>query len=176
MNATNGKFYDVNGNDQYDIACQYRAPAPCPDGFRYYVDEKSWEYGMSSCVAVFPADVYSTAALQCGLVGGSPILNQAITYNHLITFHNISSTALVSSPLTKFVANLSSISGMATGENAGTMPGLYWTGALIQGGVLSWSDRRLFDSAVRNPDNYSPATIAGGTYVGVGVRFGLESC
>ncbi len=36
MHKSTAKFYDVASTERLDFVCQYRAPAPCTDGYRYY--------------------------------------------------------------------------------------------------------------------------------------------
>ena len=153
MNKTTGKFHDVMATTVMDIVCQYRAPAPCPDGFRWYYDASANEHGLSSCIQVFPADTHDDAASTCGQYSlNSPQIYQGITYNHLASYHNVTGSS--STPLIDFVMSLSALASVPP-------QGLYWTGALVQGGVVSWGDGRVFDCVVHNPLGYTTAQIQG---------------
>ena len=158
MNKTTGEFYDVMATTVMDIVCQYRAPAPCPDGFRWYYDASANEHGMSSCIGVAPAaDTHDGATADCGqYVLNSPQVYQGITYNHLVTLHNLTGTQ--STPLVDMISSLAGLSGFPA-------KGVYWTGALVQGGVARWGDFRLFDSVIQNPMGYSSTDIHGDLYV-----------
>jgi hypothetical protein len=156
MGKADGKFYDVNGSYVIDILCQYQAPAPCPAGYRLYIDSSKTEHGLSSCIKVFAPDTYDAGTSECGNSGGSPKVYQLATYNHLATFSHIDGIA--TTPLVTFVKSLATLSGIVPGN-------LYWTGALIQAGVVSWGDNRVFDSVVQNPNAYTADQIASDSYV-----------
>ena len=157
MNKTTGKLYDVKASQLLDFVCQYRAPAPCPDGFRYYVDSTLAEYGLSSCLLMFPADGYNNAAAQCGAYIDASPQNQLVTYNHLASFHNL--TGATTTPLVAFHNTLATLNEVSIGTSAGDFAGVYWTGGLVLQGAVSWNDHRAFDSAVANPFGYTQAHI-----------------
>lgn len=154
------KFYDVSTTDEMDIICQYRAPAPCPKGFRLFASvgdssNATIEYGMSSCINVFAPATLEHAADACASFG-APVTsdvagNPALKYKHLATYHNLSGAGYT--PLTSFAKTLAAVRGV-TGP-------LFWTGAELRrngstGYTNVWLDGHVFDSVVAN--NSVPVT------------------
>lgn len=141
-----GYFFDVSGSEVMDILCQYRTPAPCPPGFKLYWDRpKGNEYGLSSCVNVYPPATLQVARDICATAAAGP-LNGFTTYLHLATFYRLSGTR--HTPLTQLVRDLSTIRGIGGP--------LYWTGGdIVLAGAgpavrNTWADNRTFDSSVAN--------------------------
>ena len=121
--------------------CQYRAPVPCPRGYRYYADVSLTEHGMSSCIKVFPADTHDNAVATCGSLHGATPADQSLSYKHVARFHNLNASA---TPLVNFVATLAAVQGLSGQQ--------MWTDATLASGVLFWSNTFntlvAFDSVV----------------------------
>jgi hypothetical protein len=146
MGRTNGNFYDVNGDERMDHICQYRAPAPCPPGFKYHLPastDPASEYGKPSCLRVFPPAPIGRARAECFAHGKQPA-NPSIKYFHLATFGALVGT--MNNPTTNFIKTLA----QAEGVDISLTP-KFWTGGLLTStdGVTlqaSWVDDRTFDS------------------------------
>ena len=130
-----------------DVLCQYRAPAPCPRGYKYYADATMLQHGMPSCVKVFPPATRDVAAATCGSdvaeVVPPPLVaavSPANAYSHLARFYRLNGTA--GTALTSLVLTLAAINNI-TGP-------LFWTDALVLGDVPQWSvPNQPFDANVR---------------------------
>lgn len=82
------QFFDVGVAEVMDVVCMYRAPAPCPPGFRLYVDDGT-EHFMSSCVRVYPPATLSVARDTCA--SAWPEARQSgAKYQHLATYSALS--------------------------------------------------------------------------------------
>jgi hypothetical protein len=148
IDKTTGKFYDISGTEKMDFVCQYRAPAPCSEGYRYFSPsglDATNEFGMASCVKVFGTPATLLAAKdKCGKLKAQPI-NPNVVYAHLATYHQVKS-GQPATPLTGFVKRIA--------QRRGITQTRFWTGAqliLSPGGadfVPSWQDNRIFDSDV----------------------------
>jgi hypothetical protein len=144
IHKTTGQFYDIAGDQKMDFVCQYRAPAPCSEGYRYFSPaglDANNEYGMASCVKVFPTPTTLVLAQQkCGLLKAQPV-NNKVVYAHLATYHNV--LGGTATPLTAFVKRMA--------QRLGAGP-RFWTGGqlLLTGSdfIPNWQDLRPFDSTL----------------------------
>ena len=58
---SDANFLDISGDLVTDFMCQYRAPAPCREGYHYYFPGSedlapTSEYGLASCVKLVSVD------------------------------------------------------------------------------------------------------------------------
>jgi hypothetical protein len=165
----NCRFYDVSGFNPMDFVCQYRAPAPCKDGYTYFNPAGTTvkeEYGMSSCIKVFPADTYARALDTCGTPkdGSGKVVSWLpdslfVNYLHLVTLQSLDATPTGMAALIKRLASKAGINYAAPSVG-------FWTGAMVfvTNGQLApqWVDTRPFVSA-NTPVTPVVATVTSNT-------------